>query len=159
MRYPSRHVEQIDRARTEYLVGDVDSAALGVVCARSAHSCGYPLPASYTSLRNVLRVNILAVSVRKENGRRLPHRHTQAADASFWPIASSCCAAEFGRYLGIADIDQAARRLRPRRHPACIFPRWLCQAFLTVFIQAVRLLAGRLTSGRNPSVVAEETDS
>src|SRR5450759_1999014 len=29
-------------------------------------------------------------------------------DGSYWHIASFRCAAEFGRYRGIADIDQAA---------------------------------------------------
>jgi hypothetical protein len=30
------------------------------------------------------------------------------AHSRLWHIASSRCAAEFGRYRGIADIDQAA---------------------------------------------------
>ena len=34
-------------------------------------------------------------------------RSEPLADVDFWHIATFRCAAEFGRYLGIADIEQA----------------------------------------------------
>jgi hypothetical protein len=35
-------------------------------------------------------------------------KHNANANVGYWHIASYRCGAEFGRYQGIADIDQAA---------------------------------------------------
>jgi hypothetical protein len=54
--------------------------------------------------------------MRIEMGEYLVHGILQlndnGANVRYWPIASFCCAAEIGRYRGIADSDKpSARRI------------------------------------------------
>jgi hypothetical protein len=50
----------------------------------------------------------LAVLHRSPTAKRLPFLLRARACGRNWPIATFRCAAEFGRYRGIADIEQAA---------------------------------------------------